>query len=122
MARLDSITAALWSPGSLTTGIIADGTTLVSVTGLPAGWYLLGATGTCDVAWAYDFQIQDSGGNVVASQSQRRNCAAGNEDFYLPSAIRITAAGGRVVLILRGGITTVLGLQMAIYSQMGSIG
>lgn len=120
MARLDSISAGIWQPGSLLTGAVPDATTLANVTLLPAGWWLFGATGSCDIAWVYDFQILDQGGSIISNQTQRRRPAAGNEDFYLPSAIRIPA-NSQVLLKLVGGVT-VVGLQMAIFTQMGSIG
>ena len=120
MARLDTISAGIWQPGSLLTGVVADGTTLANVTGLPAGWWLFGATGSCDIAWVYDFQLLDSLGAVITNQTQRRRPAAGNEDFYLPSAVHMPA-NSQVLLILRGTVT-VAALQMAIFTQMGSIG
>ena len=119
MARLDTITQATWQPGSLLTGVVADNTTVVSMTSLPGGWYLVGFVASCDIAWVYDIQILTSASALSQNRSQRLRPAAGNETFYLPSAIHIPD-GGQIIVKTVGAIT-VVGLQGAIYIQMGSI-
>lgn len=120
MARLDTISAGVWQPGSLLTGVIADQATIVNITGLPAGWWLLGFQASCDIAWVYDFQILDSTGTLFQNQSIRQRPAAGNEAFYLPSGIHLPASAQ--VIVKNIGAITVVGLQGAIFTQMGSIG
>ena len=102
-----------WTDGAVLTNP-TDTTTIVQVTGLQAGAYLVGVSGAGSVAWVYDIQHQNSAG--VAQHTQRRRPAAGNEDYLFGSWIGI-AAGDIFIALLVGGITGQL--QMSLHTQRG---
>ena len=116
MPRFDSYRSSTWNDGSVLTGVQNDGTILVSVTVPAPGFYLIGITGCCDVAWNYDLKHYAADGTTQRN-SQRRILGAGSEDWIFPAPFECYS-GDQFVIKLVGAVTPVTGLQMSIFPTL----
>ena len=117
MSRFDSFGRATWNDGTKLTGLQADGTTIVNVTALVAGFYLVGVSGSCDVIWNYNFIHYQPDGSTVRHQQLRQVTVAGNEDWIFPSPWQVFD-GDSFVIKLVGAVAPVTGLQMSIFPTL----
>ena len=116
MPRFDSYRSSTWNDGTALTGVQNDGTILVSVTVPAPGFYLIGVTGCCDVAWNYNLIHYASDGATVRIQ-QKRILGAGNEDWIFPSPFECYS-GDQFVVKLVGAVTPTVALQVSIFPTL----
>jgi hypothetical protein len=103
---------ATWTDGAVLTNP-TDGTTLVSISGLSAGDYLVSIMGSSSVAWVYDFKLRTSGGATRKTQ-RFRGAANANEQIVIGSKLTVQALDEFICLLAEAGVTGTVQMSLVV--------